>query len=59
MTGEGVHEAGLRARLSCRLDHERGGSWKHRKSHELEYMHELIMIMSVRKWVFCGIINIL
>jgi len=28
------------------------------KSNDLEYMHELIMIMSVGNWVFCGIINI-
>ena len=44
MTGEGVREAGLQAGQACRLDHERGGSWKHRKSQDLEYMHELIMV---------------
>jgi len=35
MTGEGVCEAQLRAGYTCRLDHERGGSWKHKKSHDI------------------------
>ena len=56
MTGKGVREAGLRAGHACRLDHEREGSWKHKKSHDLEYMHKLIIVISVRKWVFFYVI---
>jgi len=52
MTGDRVREVGLRAGYARRLDHERGGSWKHMKSQDYECMHELIMVMSVGKWVF-------
>jgi len=34
------------------------GHQKHMKSQDLECMHEVIIIMSVGKWVFCEIINI-
>jgi len=52
MTGEEVREVGLRAGYTCRLDHERGGLWKHRKSQDLKCMHELMVVMCVGNWGF-------